>query len=546
MDGRRAPATGRDFGTWLAEGEVALQRTAHLLTGSVFAGQDLVQHTLARLHRRWDRIAGAGTGTDLDSVALRTLVDEFRTGWRRPGRRGEVFVEILPDAPVPLPTTHDETRDTVWDCLRSLPARQRLVVVLRFHERLDEAAIADLTAGSVRAVRSDLGRALDTVPDPEHAADLVTAALRQVSRTTRYPATSTATVAARSRAHVRARRRAVIQGAAAAAAVVAVGWTFLLGRDHAPPPPARVEVSGTLGDLPLGGPPHVSFLEGDTFVTDQGVRVTARAFGSATTATPFGDGVLIAGRTTYQRPYAAISLVSGGSSRRLGCGTPSFAVGSGDPAYWLSDGCRFLGPGRLFHGTASTRTGKGVIYSPVGSTSSGVVAVGTVVLPQGAGSAGPVLIGVDGSFHRIPHITRVSSVSPSGATAVGLDARGDGVVADLATGAVRWRARETLGAFSPSGRYVVTMQNVGVQPGPGVGDVVGFRAAATGHRVRSVVLHDLSIVSRPVWESDGAVLVVAEDRRGQQAIVRVSVTGDVSRATPVAPSGRGSYRLASP
>ncbi len=51
--------------SWLSAGEGALQRTAHLLTGTVYAAQDLVQNTLARLYRRWDRIR------DLDDVDAR-------------------------------------------------------------------------------------------------------------------------------------------------------------------------------------------------------------------------------------------------------------------------------------------------------------------------------------------------------------------------------------------------------------------------------------------------------------------------------------------
>ena len=310
-------------------------------------------------------------------------------------------------------------------------------------------------------------------------------------------------------------------------------------------PTAHPARAGSLPDLPQGQAPQVAYLEGNAFVTPSGERVTAPVFRTATTAATFGTGVLVAGRTTTQRPFASIWLVSGGAMRRLGCGTPSFAVGSGDPAYWLSQGCRFVGPGRLFHAAMVTPTSKGVIYSPVGSTSRGLVVDGTTVLPQGAGSNGPVLVDPDGSVSRIPHLVAVGAVSPSGQLVVGIDALSNAVVTELSTGAVQWRAPQwTLGHFSASGRYVVAMQNLGVQTAEGVGDVVGIRDAATGHTVMSTVLHDLSIVGRPVWEGDGSVLVVAEDRQGQQAIVRVGIDGTLTRATPVAPAGEGSFRLA--
>ncbi len=561
MPGALPRSGGPDFEDWLLAGEAALQRPAHLLTGNVYAAQDLVQNTLAELYRRWDRVR---TVDDVDAYALRALVHEFRTAWRRPGRRAEPLMEVVPTRPTPGSPSYDESREAVWDHVSSLPSKQRSVLVLRYYEGLTEGEVAELTGLSLGVVTSQGSRALAELeawlvdrPEidrptgrtgPTGVEDLVARTLEEVVRTTDHPTTSAATVAARSRALGRARRRTTALVVAAAAVLVAGGWTALrTGDDHAtaasptgPHTPAR-----SLLDLPPGEAPQVAYLEGDAFVTASGQRVTARAFSTATTAASLGDGVLIAGRTTSQRPFAVISLVSGGSTQRLGCGTPSFAVGSGDAAYWLSVGCRFVGPGRLFHGTAVSPTPKGVIYSAVGSTSRGLVADGTQVLPQGAGSDGPLLIAPDGSRSRIPHVSEVSAVSPSGGLVVGVDPRGDGVVAETSTGAVQWRAGVgTLGHFSASGRYVVVTKNLGARTAQGVGDVVVVMDAATGHQVASTVLPNLSIVSTAAWEGDGSVLVVVEDRQQQQAIVRVALDGSITRATPVAPSGKGTFRLA--
>jgi RNA polymerase sigma-70 factor (sigma-E family) len=554
---------GPGFDGWLSAAEGSLQRTAHLLTGNVHAAQDLVQNTLAQLYRRWDRIRGLD---DVDAYARLELVKEFRTAWRLPGRRGELLVEVVPDRPAPDSRSYDENREAVWDFVCSLPPHQRIVVVLRFHEQLTEAETADLMGIPVESVSSQTSRALASLrawlPAPPEITDhvttteggrpisaehLLTRALQEVVETTDYPTTSTSTVAARSRTLDRARRRAAAL-VVAAAAVMVVGGSAVVLLDHdqttARSNPRHLDAARSLPDLPQGEAPRVAFLEGDAFVPAQGPRVSAPVFRTATTATTFGDGVLVAGRTTTQRPFAIISLVSGGSTQRLGCGTPTFALGSGDPAYWLSEGCRLVGPGTLFHGTTTTPTTKGVIYVPVGSTSSSLVVDANAVLPNAAGSTGPVLVGPDGSRRRIPHVTAVLAVSPSGALAVGVNTRGSGVVTELSTGAVRWRTRGTLGHFSASGRYVVTMQNLGVQTAQGIGDFLGIRDAATGHQVMSTVLPDLSIVGRPVWEGDGSVLVVAEDRQRQQAIVRVGLDGTITRATPVAPPGDGSFRLA--
>jgi len=161
------PSGGPDFEDWLSAREGALQRTAHLLTGNVHAAQDLVQNTLARLYRGWDRIRDVD---NLDAYARRALVNEFRTAWRRPGRRGELLVEVVPDRPAPDSPSYDGSREAVWDFVCSLPTKQRTVVVLRFYEQLTEAEIADLMGISLGTVKSQSSRALAALRAqlPEH------------------------------------------------------------------------------------------------------------------------------------------------------------------------------------------------------------------------------------------------------------------------------------------------------------------------------------------------------------------------------------------
>jgi RNA polymerase sigma-70 factor (sigma-E family) len=154
-----APHTvdGPDFESWLVAREGRLQRTAHLLTGDVHAAQDLVQNTLAKLYLRWDRVRDAG---DVDAYARKVLVNEYRTAWRRPVRRAEQVVELVPDAPAPEPPEYDGIREAVWGFVCSLPPKQRAVVVLRFYEQLTEAEIADLMGISLGTVKSQSSRAL--------------------------------------------------------------------------------------------------------------------------------------------------------------------------------------------------------------------------------------------------------------------------------------------------------------------------------------------------------------------------------------------------
>ena len=147
----------RDFESWLAAREPALQRTAHLLTGDVHTAQDLVQTTLARLYLRWDHVSRAD---NIDAYARKALVNEFRTAWRRPVHRVEKIVELVPDEPAPASAEYDGNREAVWRLVCSLPPKQRAVVVLRFYEQLTEVEIAELMGISVGTVKSQSSRAL--------------------------------------------------------------------------------------------------------------------------------------------------------------------------------------------------------------------------------------------------------------------------------------------------------------------------------------------------------------------------------------------------
>jgi RNA polymerase sigma-70 factor (sigma-E family) len=149
-----------EFTAWLTAREPALQRTAHLLTGDVHAAQDLVQTTLAKLYLKWERVRNAD---NVDAYARKVLVNEYRTAWRRPLRRAEQVVELVPDGPAPEHPAYDGSREAVWRFVCSLPPKQRAVVVLRFYEELTEAEIAELMGISIGTVKSQSSRAIATL-----------------------------------------------------------------------------------------------------------------------------------------------------------------------------------------------------------------------------------------------------------------------------------------------------------------------------------------------------------------------------------------------
>jgi RNA polymerase sigma-70 factor (sigma-E family) len=146
-----------EFESGLVAREPALQRTAHLLTGDVHSAQDLVQTTLAKLYLRWDRVRVAGNP---DAYARKVLLNEFRTAWRRPVRRRERVMALVPDRAAPDLHADDGDHDAVWRLVCTLPPKQRAVLVLRFYEQLTEAEIAELMGISLGTVKSQSSRAL--------------------------------------------------------------------------------------------------------------------------------------------------------------------------------------------------------------------------------------------------------------------------------------------------------------------------------------------------------------------------------------------------
>jgi RNA polymerase sigma-70 factor (sigma-E family) len=151
----------------MAARQVALTRTAYLLTGSHEAAEDLVQVTLTKLYLAWGRIADR---QHVDAYARRALVNEHRSTWRRSSRRPELLTAVPPES-AHDPVEYDGQREAVWRFVQSLPPRQRAVIVLRYYEDLSEAETAHLLGISAGTVKSQASRALaslrERVPDRE-------------------------------------------------------------------------------------------------------------------------------------------------------------------------------------------------------------------------------------------------------------------------------------------------------------------------------------------------------------------------------------------
>jgi RNA polymerase sigma-70 factor (sigma-E family) len=158
------------FRAFVANRSAALVRSAWLLTGNEASAQDLVQTALAKTWVRWPTVIRQDAP---EAYVRRVMVTTYLT-WSRRRWRGERPVADLPE----LAESHDDfavsdLRGAVHDALRSLPPRQRAVVVLRYFDDLTEAATAQLLGCSVGTVKSQTSSALAKLRRHRQLVDLV-------------------------------------------------------------------------------------------------------------------------------------------------------------------------------------------------------------------------------------------------------------------------------------------------------------------------------------------------------------------------------------
>lgn len=124
------------------------------------AAEDVLQDVLARAYLRWDRIACMDDPT---AYVNRMLLNACTSWWRRAARRESPVDDLSRGRPEPWQAAQDTAvveRDHMLALLRRLPGRQRVVLVLRHYERLDDVEIARLLGVSTGTVRSNAHRGL--------------------------------------------------------------------------------------------------------------------------------------------------------------------------------------------------------------------------------------------------------------------------------------------------------------------------------------------------------------------------------------------------
>jgi RNA polymerase sigma-70 factor (sigma-E family) len=94
-----------------------------------------------------------------EAYVRKIMLNTWSSWWRRRWR-GEMPAAQLPEVAGPDSFAGIDHRHALRSALARLPPRQRAVVVLRYHQDLSEAQVAELLGISVGTVKSQSARAL--------------------------------------------------------------------------------------------------------------------------------------------------------------------------------------------------------------------------------------------------------------------------------------------------------------------------------------------------------------------------------------------------
>ncbi|MEO3972683.1 SigE family RNA polymerase sigma factor [Streptomyces sp. CAU 1734] len=148
-----------DFEDFVAARGPRLLRMAWLLTGDAHLAEDLLQTVLAKVWPKWRRIADDHP----EAYIRKALVNTHASWWRRRWR-GEVPHGELPESVTETDVYADiDLEHSLAQAIRTLPPRQRAVVVLRFFEDLSVEETAATLGCAPGTVKSQSAKALRTL-----------------------------------------------------------------------------------------------------------------------------------------------------------------------------------------------------------------------------------------------------------------------------------------------------------------------------------------------------------------------------------------------
>ncbi len=161
MEWVRNTTANREFERFAAGASDPLLRAGFLMTGNAKDAEDLVQETLLRVARRWNRVRLMDHPA---AYARRVLINVvLHDAGRRSRQRTELqpdegAAEVADEKAARALRAVDDLAEFRW-ALAQLPARQRAVLVLRYWSDLPVAEVADILGCSEGTVTSTASRA---------------------------------------------------------------------------------------------------------------------------------------------------------------------------------------------------------------------------------------------------------------------------------------------------------------------------------------------------------------------------------------------------
>jgi len=161
MEWVRNGAASREFERFSAGASDPLLRTGFLMTGNAQDAEDLVQETLLKVARRWNRVRlMEHPAAYARRVLISLVLDEADRRTRQPTelQPHEVGDELADEQAARALREVDDRAEFLW-ATAQLPARQRAVLVLRYWSDLPVAEVADILGCTEGTVTSTASRA---------------------------------------------------------------------------------------------------------------------------------------------------------------------------------------------------------------------------------------------------------------------------------------------------------------------------------------------------------------------------------------------------
>ena len=144
-------ADDAEFSEFFAGQYARLCWLGYLLTSSRAEAEELAQEALVRTWWRWKLVRRPD---DPASYARKVLVNRRRSLLRRAVVEARSLARARDEGEGTVIPAGDERAMVLWQAVQALPARQRAVLVLRFHEDLTEAQVARLLGLPLGTVKS--------------------------------------------------------------------------------------------------------------------------------------------------------------------------------------------------------------------------------------------------------------------------------------------------------------------------------------------------------------------------------------------------------